>query len=102
MQPLPGEHKSLWLATGRAGTYPVLEGDARADVAVLGGGITGLCTAAFLRREGLDVAVVDQHSIGTGVTGHTTAKVSSLHGLTYSQLRSRFGDEGARAYGEAN
>jgi glycine/D-amino acid oxidase-like deaminating enzyme/nitrite reductase/ring-hydroxylating ferredoxin subunit len=102
MQPLPGEPQSLWLATGRAGSYPALEGDARADVAVLGGGITGLCTAALLRREGLDVVVVDQHELGTGVTGHTTAKVSSLHGLTYSRLRSRFGDDGARAYGQAN
>jgi glycine/D-amino acid oxidase-like deaminating enzyme len=102
VQPLPGEPQSLWLATGRAETYPALEGDARAEVAVLGGGITGLCTAALLRREGLDVVVVDHHALGTGVTGHTTAKVSSLHGLTYSRLRSRFGDDGARAYGQAN
>jgi glycine/D-amino acid oxidase-like deaminating enzyme/nitrite reductase/ring-hydroxylating ferredoxin subunit len=102
VQPLPGEPQSLWLATGRAGTYPALERDETAGVAVLGGGITGLCTAALLRQEGLDVVVVDQHALGTGVTGHTTAKVSSLHGLTYSRLRSRFGDEGARAYGEAN
>jgi glycine/D-amino acid oxidase-like deaminating enzyme/nitrite reductase/ring-hydroxylating ferredoxin subunit len=102
VQPLPGKHESLWLATATASSYPELEGDARADVAVLGGGITGLCTAALLRAEGLDVVVIDQHRVGTGVTGHTTAKVSSLHKLTYARLRSRFGDEGARAYGAAN
>ena len=102
MQPLPGRPESLWLATGRAGSYPVLEGNARADVAVIGAGITGLVTAWMLRREGLDVVVADQSSVGSGVTGHTTAKVSSLHGLTYSRLASRFGQEAAYAYGAAN
>jgi glycine/D-amino acid oxidase-like deaminating enzyme len=36
------------------------------------------------------------------VTGYTTAKVTSLHGLTYAKLTSTFGAEGARIYGEAN
>jgi glycine/D-amino acid oxidase-like deaminating enzyme/nitrite reductase/ring-hydroxylating ferredoxin subunit len=59
-------------------------------------------TATLLQREGLDVAVVDQHGLGTGVTGHTTAKLSSLHGLTYARLRSSLGEDAARAYGAAN
>ena len=37
-----------------------------------------------------------------GITGHTTAKVSSLHALAYDSLRSTFGAEGARAYAAAN
>ena len=73
-----------------------------ADVAVVGGGITGLITALLLQWEGLDVVLIDRHRVGTGVSGHTTAKLSSLHQLTYARLRSSFGEDGARTYGEAN
>ncbi len=50
----------------------------------------------------MTVAVVEADRVGAGVTGHTTAKLSSLHGLTYARLSSSFGDDGARVYGEAN
>ncbi len=50
----------------------------------------------------MTVAVVEADRVGAGVTGHTTAKLSSLHGLTYARLSRSFGEDGARAYGEAN
>jgi glycine/D-amino acid oxidase-like deaminating enzyme/nitrite reductase/ring-hydroxylating ferredoxin subunit len=50
----------------------------------------------------MTVAVVEADRVGAGVTGHTTAKLSSLHRLTYARLASSFGDDGARVYGEAN
>lgn len=40
--------------------------------------------------------------MGTGVTGHSSAKVTSLHGLAYQRLRSKVGTESARIFGEAN
>ena len=46
--------------------------------------------------------MIDQHRVGTGVTGHTTAKLSSLHQLVYAQFAERFGQEGARTYAAAN
>jgi glycine/D-amino acid oxidase-like deaminating enzyme len=49
-----------------------------ADVAVVGGGIAGLTAAAFLKRAGARVAVIEAGRAGTGVTSHTTGKVSSL------------------------
>jgi glycine/D-amino acid oxidase-like deaminating enzyme/nitrite reductase/ring-hydroxylating ferredoxin subunit len=69
---------------------------------VLGGGITGLTTALLLKQAGVSVAVVEAGRVACGVTGYTTAKVTSLHGLTYAKLRSTFGEQGARVYGEAN
>ncbi len=48
------------------------------------------------------VVLLEAGRIGHGVTGHTTAKISSQHGLIYARLRSRFGAGGARIYGEAN
>ncbi len=92
---------SFWLEDD-APEYPPLEHEARADVAVLGGGIAGVTTALMLAEAGADVVLLEAGRVGHGVTGHTTAKVSSQHGLIYDTLRSRFGAETARAYGAAN
>ena len=72
------------------------------DVAVLGGGITGLTTALLLKRDGVRVAVVEAARVGSGVTGCTTAKVSALQSTIYSTIRSRHGSEGAAVYAEAS
>jgi glycine/D-amino acid oxidase-like deaminating enzyme/nitrite reductase/ring-hydroxylating ferredoxin subunit len=93
---------SLWLDTTEDAGFPRLDRPLAVDVAVLGGGIVGVSTALLLKRAGMTVAVVEAERIGTGVTGHTTAKLSSLHGLAYHRISSTFGDAGARAYGEAN
>ena len=97
-----GKHLSLWLDTTPTSDHPSLDGELRVDVAVIGGGITGITTALLLARAGVSVAVVDQHRICAGTTGHTTAKLTSQHGLTYSQLRRTHGEEGASAYAAAN
>src|SRR5215213_2486861 len=94
---------SYWVATTPEtsfSSYP--GGDLKVDVAVVGGGITGLTTALLLQQVGASVAVVEAGRVACGVTGYTTAKVTSLHGLTYAKLTTTFGAEGARVYGEAN
>ncbi|HEX8291258.1 MAG TPA: FAD-dependent oxidoreductase [Pyrinomonadaceae bacterium] len=98
---LPGRPISLWLATTPETHYPSLSGDVSVDVAVLGGGITGVATAYLLKQSGMTVALLDAGRIVGSVTGNTTAKVTSQHGLVYDQLVSDFGEERARLYGEA-
>ena len=61
------------------------------DVAVIGGGIAGLTAALALKRAGQTVAVLEAARVGTGVTGNTTGKVTSLHRLAYSELAARHG-----------
>jgi glycine/D-amino acid oxidase-like deaminating enzyme/nitrite reductase/ring-hydroxylating ferredoxin subunit len=99
---LPGRPGSHWLATGEAPSFPPLERDVRVEVAVLGGGITGLTSALLLAQSGIQVALLEANAIGAGVSGHTTAKLTSLHGLKYERLAQRFGDDTAGAYGAAN
>jgi glycine/D-amino acid oxidase-like deaminating enzyme/nitrite reductase/ring-hydroxylating ferredoxin subunit len=97
------EHNpSLWVATTEAGEFPPLSADARADVVVVGAGITGLTTARLLTEQGASVVVIDAGSIAAGATGYTTAKITSLHGLTYTRLAEQLGERRARLYGAAN
>jgi glycine/D-amino acid oxidase-like deaminating enzyme/nitrite reductase/ring-hydroxylating ferredoxin subunit len=96
-------NRSLWMATDPpTDAFAALAGDLEVDVCVIGAGITGLMSAYALKEQGASVAVIDRDRVGTGVTGYTTGKVTSLHGLTYASLEERYSAEVARLYGEAN
>jgi glycine/D-amino acid oxidase-like deaminating enzyme/nitrite reductase/ring-hydroxylating ferredoxin subunit len=96
-------HESVWIDTGpEQRALPRLEEDVRADVAVLGGGIVGITTALLLKEAGKRVVLLEANRLARGVSGYTTAKVSSQHGMIYSRLRSKFGADGARTYAAAN
>jgi glycine/D-amino acid oxidase-like deaminating enzyme/nitrite reductase/ring-hydroxylating ferredoxin subunit len=96
------EFISHWVRTSPQRGYPVLEGDLSCEVAVVGAGIAGLSAALELKRRGVQVVVLEARWIGAGATGYTTAKLSSLHGLTYDDLAQTHGEEVAQAYGAAN
>ena len=94
---------SIWLETAPAAPeYPRLDRDVRTSVAVIGGGIVGVTTALLLAEAGVPVVLIEANRVGRGVTGHTTGKVSSQHGMIYARLRSKHGADAARQYGEAN
>jgi glycine/D-amino acid oxidase-like deaminating enzyme/nitrite reductase/ring-hydroxylating ferredoxin subunit len=97
-----GGNRSLWLATTERTAFPPLEGDVQADVAVVGGGITGVTVAYLLKAEGKRVALVEMGRIGQGTTGYTTAKLTVGQGLVYARLRSSHGREAARLFAESN
>src|SRR5437764_13057822 len=78
--PTTSAERSLWLDAAEPPGYAPLEGDLDVDVAVIGGGITGLTTALLLKRDGARVAVVEARQVGPGVTGCTTAQVSAPPG----------------------
>ena len=93
---------SLWLDSTERPHRPPLEADLHADVCVVGAGITGLSAALELARGGARVVVIEGRFVGAGATGFTTAKLSSLHGLTYDRLERQLGEDAGRAYGQAN
>ncbi|WP_255220942.1 NAD(P)/FAD-dependent oxidoreductase, partial [Nocardia cyriacigeorgica] len=91
-------NESFWMDTSEPTAYPALDRDTRVDVAVIGGGIAGLSTAWELMGTGRSVAVVEAGRIAAGVTGYTTAKVTSLHTLVYQRLAGSLGETAARLY----
>ena len=95
---LPGAAASYWIATSPETGFPPLDRDGRVDVTV----IAGVTTAFLLKRAGLTVALLEAGRIVKGATGHTTAKITSLHRLIYRDLIDRFGSAKARRYADAN
>ena len=98
MPTLPPVQESYWLSSTDATAYPALQADTEADVAVIGGGIAGLSTAWELTRAGRSVVLLEAGRIAAGVSGYTTAKLSSLHTLIYAHLRGARGPRAARDY----
>ncbi|RUU17936.1 FAD-binding oxidoreductase [Mesorhizobium sp. M7A.T.Ca.TU.009.01.3.2] len=94
--PFPDIH-SLWQET--AGPRPVfgrLPGDRHYDVAIIGGGYTGLSTARYLARRGLSSVVLEANRIGWGASGRNGGVVSGKFRIAFSQIAERFGLEAAR------
>ena len=98
---LPGRLESYWIESTPATSYPTLAADTEVDVAVIGGGIAGVCTAWEVAATGRTVALLEADRVLTGVTGYTTAKLSSLHTLVYAKVAKAFGKEAARLYAES-
>ncbi|WP_303982008.1 FAD-dependent oxidoreductase [Niallia circulans] len=99
---LPSKTESYWTNTIHLPEYPCLEDDMQVDVAIVGGGITGITSAYLLVNEGLKVAIIEADKLLNGTTGHTTAKITAQHDLIYEELIRYAGKETARLYYEAN
>lgn len=94
--------QSLWEKESEMPSFPRLEGERKTDVLIVGGGLTGILCAYFLQKYGVDYCLVDAGRIAEGVTGHTTAKITSQHGLVYHEIAERYGAEAAALYYSAN
>lgn len=79
-----------------------LNDDLQTDVAIVGGGITGITAGYLLAKEGLKVTIIEAGKILTGTTGHTTAKITAQHNIIYDELLNHFGEEKAKLYYKAN
>jgi len=97
----PIHSRVYWEATHSAPEFPQLAGDLEVDVAIVGGGMVGVCAARMLKDAGLTVAVVEARRVGQGVSGKATAKVTSQHSTKYQTLEQKFGFDRARLYAEA-
>lgn len=79
----------------RATRFSPLAKSLRVDVCVVGGGITGLSAAYFLKRAGKSVCLLERDRLGSGDTGRTTAHLTCVTDVHLSQLVKVFGRESA-------
>ena len=95
--------KSLWIETTKDElNIRPLEKDEETEVCVIGAGLFGLTTAYYLSKQGKKVVVLEKGDIGEKVSGNTTGKITSQHGLFYDHLITDYGEEYAKKYLEAN
>lgn len=79
--------------------FSKVSADGKFDVVIIGGGVTGLMTAYFLKRVGAKVCVLERGKLGHGDTGCTTAHLTGITDLRLKTLCSTFGkDEAALAW----
>lgn len=91
-----------WDETIDAPDWPVAAGDIRTDVAIVGGGFTGMSAALHLSECGVAVTLLEAEAPGWGASGRNGG-FCCLGGtkLSDAQKRRRFGDDGARAFDQA-
>ena len=88
----------FWLETlPDAEPSPPLRGSSRCDIAIVGGGLTGLSTAYHARQllGGADVRVLEATECARGASGRSAGFSTSLFGLTKSFTAMRFGHQRA-------
>jgi gamma-glutamylputrescine oxidase len=78
-------------------TFPRLEGDARADVVIVGGGYTGLTAALHLAERGVDVVLIEAQRVGWGASGRNGGQLHSGQRRDQGWLEKRFGRETGHA-----
>ena len=93
---------SIWSQTVKMPHYPALNQDLHVDTLIIGGGLTGLLCGFFLNEQNADYAIIEQHNIAGHTTANTTAKITTQHGLIYSNLLKYQGKEIAQGYFLAN
>src|SRR5690606_20365564 len=90
-----GARKSMWQAEiKRFETLPTQ--DQLFDVAIVGGGITGVSTAYRLQLTGLKCIRLEANNLGFGSTGGTKAYINDFCNTTYKEANSKFGLENAK------
>jgi glycine/D-amino acid oxidase-like deaminating enzyme/nitrite reductase/ring-hydroxylating ferredoxin subunit len=93
--------RSLWMAELPAAA-PALPEDTDCDVVVVGAGLAGVTAAYLLAREGRRVVVLDSGPPGGGMTGRTTAHLTSALDDRWHHLISIRGEDDARMAARAH
>lgn len=89
------EHtRSYYAATAGSTCYPALVDDITADVAIIGGGFSGVNAALELSERGLDVVLLEANRIAWGATGRNGGQIIGGLGNNPERLRNRIGEDG--------
>jgi glycine/D-amino acid oxidase-like deaminating enzyme len=84
--------RPLWVLTAPAGAeFSELEGEQRAQVAVVGAGYTGLSAALHLSEQGIDSVLLDGQAIGERASGLNGGQVIAGVKCDPEQLLQKFG-----------
>ena len=98
---------SYWLDTAPKGSLERSKTtvDGRTDVAVIGGGLTGVVAALHLARSGAKVELFEQHTVGFGASGRNGGMATTGMSIGIRDAVAKMGFDKAaalyRTYGQA-
>lgn len=92
------ENKTIWEKKKSSDHFCRSFKSLHTDILIIGGGITGLSTAYYLKDSGKRITLIDKGSVFSGVTSKTTAKVTYLQGIIYQTLEKKFNLNVAKKY----
>lgn len=78
-------------------SYARLDGDKSCDVAIIGGGFTGLSTAAHLAASGTNVVLIEAHRFGDGASGRNGGQMNTGQRAWPEEMEAEYGFTRARA-----
>ncbi len=84
---------SIWRDTADTSNYPCLQNDTTTDVAIIGGGITGITAAYLLSKAGIKVIVLEALRVGGGTTGFSTGNLYCTVDETLQSIQSKYGTD---------
>lgn len=93
--------RSLWKAKAQKTNYPSLDTHIGVDVAIVGGGITGITSAYLLAKAGKKVAVLESHELAGGTTGDSTGNLYSMVDKRLHHIQSKWDEETAAAVSQS-
>jgi glycine/D-amino acid oxidase-like deaminating enzyme len=89
--------RCLWTDTAPLPRFPASPVPESTDVVVIGGGYTGLSAARSLARRGVDVTVLEQHTIGWGASSRNGGFMLAGYKPEMEEIARRVGRERAAA-----
>lgn len=95
----PIEESCFWLADLPArAPRPALTGEQRADIAIVGGGFTGLWTALFLKELApeKEVVLLEAERIAYGASGRNAGQIGETFDHSHTLAIQHFGEDEAR------
>ncbi|QPC42543.1 FAD-binding oxidoreductase [Kaustia mangrovi] len=91
------EAPSYYLASAnRYVEHPVLRGEVRTDVCVVGAGFTGLSAALELAERGYRVVVVEAETVGWGASGRNGGQICTGFSSGMEPIEAQLGPDDAR------
>jgi glycine/D-amino acid oxidase-like deaminating enzyme len=88
--------RSLWKSTAEPGpALPTLAKDLSAEIAIVGGGYSGLSAAHALQQRGIECVVLEGKSVGWGASGRNGGVVSGKFRMSFPAIARAHGLETA-------
>lgn len=93
--------KSIWSEFSEIHAFPQLQKNTTTDVAVIGGGITGISVGNMLAQQGKKVVVLESRKVGGGTTSHSTGNLYYPIDKILSSLKEKYDEKTIKRVAES-